>query len=84
VKLSLCLTKHYAMKAYGEVDVQSHIFFTSALAGGEWSASGTGRFAPRKTATGTHWIKGWVGPRAGLDDVEKTADLTGTRTPTPL
>jgi hypothetical protein len=21
VKLSLCLTKHYAMKAYGEVDV---------------------------------------------------------------
>jgi hypothetical protein len=25
----------------------------------------------RKEAPGTHWIGGWVGPRAGLDDVEK-------------
>jgi hypothetical protein len=38
-------------------------FFTSALDGGEWSASRPGRY--------THWIRGWVGPRAGLDDVEK-------------
>jgi hypothetical protein len=22
-------------------------------------------------APDTHWIRGWVGPRAGLDDVEK-------------
>jgi hypothetical protein len=28
--------KHYAMKAYGGVDVEIHIFLTSALAGGEW------------------------------------------------
>jgi hypothetical protein len=27
------------MKAYGGVDVYIHIFLTSALAGGEWSAS---------------------------------------------
>jgi hypothetical protein len=27
------------MKAYGGVDVQMHIFLTSALVGGEWSAS---------------------------------------------
>jgi hypothetical protein len=26
------------MKAYGGVDVWIHIFFASALAGGEWSA----------------------------------------------
>jgi hypothetical protein len=25
---------------------------------------------PRKKNTGTHWIGSWVGPRAGLDDVE--------------
>jgi hypothetical protein len=25
---------------------------------------------------GTHWIGGWVGPRAGLDDVEKIKLLT--------
>jgi hypothetical protein len=25
----------------------------------------------RKRAPGTHWIGGWVSPRAGLDDVEK-------------
>jgi hypothetical protein len=34
------------MKAYRGVDVQIHIFLTSALAGGEWSASRPGRFTP--------------------------------------
>jgi hypothetical protein len=32
------------MKAYGEVGVWTHIFLTSALVGGEWSASRPGRF----------------------------------------
>jgi hypothetical protein len=45
--------------------------FTSALDGGEWSALRPGRFTPREWAPGTHWIGGWVGPRAGLDAVEK-------------
>jgi hypothetical protein len=27
--------------------------------------------APRERAPGIHWIKGWVCPRTGLDDVEK-------------
>jgi hypothetical protein len=26
---------------------------------------------PEERARGTHWIGGWVGPRAGLDDMEK-------------
>jgi hypothetical protein len=26
---------------------------------------------PGERAPDTHWIRGWVGPRAGLDDVEK-------------
>jgi hypothetical protein len=42
-----------------------------ALVGGEWSASRTGRFTPGVRAPGTHWIGGWVDPRAGIDDVEK-------------
>jgi hypothetical protein len=36
-------------------------FLTLALVGGEWSAS----------LHGTHWIGGRVGPRAGLDAMEK-------------
>jgi hypothetical protein len=39
--------KHYAMKAYEGVDVYIHIFLTSALVGGEWSASRPCRFTPR-------------------------------------
>jgi hypothetical protein len=53
------------MKAYGGLDVLIHIFLTSALVGGEWSASRPCRFTP-----GTHLTGGWVGPRAGLDDAE--------------
>jgi hypothetical protein len=59
------------MKVYGGVDVQIHIFLTSALAGGEWSASRTDRFTQADRAPGTHWIGGWVNPRAGPDDLEK-------------
>jgi hypothetical protein len=42
---------------------------TSALDGGEWSASRPGRSTPREGARGTHWIGGWVVPRAVLDAV---------------
>jgi hypothetical protein len=61
------------MKVYGGVDVWIHVFLTSALAGGERSASrpGPGRFTTGEKAPSTHWIGGWVDPRAGLDDVEK-------------
>jgi hypothetical protein len=44
---------------------------TSALDGGEWSASRPGRFlSPGKDPLpSTHWLGGWVGSRAGLDAV---------------
>jgi hypothetical protein len=58
------------MKAYGGAGVQLRIFLTSALAGGEWSASHPGRFIPGERTPGTHWIGVWVDTRAGLDDVE--------------
>jgi len=37
---------------------------TSALVGGEWSATLSGRFIPRERDPGTHWIGGWVRPIA--------------------
>jgi hypothetical protein len=64
------------MKAYGEVDVLIHIFLTSALVGGESSASHPYHFTPEDRAPGTHWTGGWVDPRADLDDVEKRKFLT--------
>jgi hypothetical protein len=70
------------MKAYGGVDVHIHIFLTSALVGGEWSASRPGRLTRGERTRGTHWIGSWVDPRAGLDDVEKILDPMWTRTPT--
>jgi hypothetical protein len=59
------------MKAYGGVDVYIHIFLTSALDGDEWSASHPGRFTPKEIVPGSHWIGGWVGPRSGLENVER-------------
>jgi hypothetical protein len=68
------------MKAFRGMAVEVHIFLTSALAGGEWSVSRPGRFTP-----GSHWIKGWVGPRAGMDNVEKILGPIGALlTPTLL
>jgi hypothetical protein len=64
------------VKAHGGVDAQIHIFLTSEIAEGEWSASGPCRFTPGERAPGTHWIGGWVDPRADMDDVEKRKFLT--------
>jgi hypothetical protein len=47
-------------------------FFTSALAGGEWSASRPCHFTPGEETPAAHWIWGWVGPTAGMDDMEKS------------
>jgi hypothetical protein len=51
----------------GEWRCSSTHSLTSTLDGGEWSVSRPGRFTPRERGPGTHWIGGWVGPRAGLD-----------------
>jgi hypothetical protein len=73
------LIKHYAVKAYGGVDLRMHIVLISALFGGEWSASHPFRFAPGERAPGTHWRGGWVDPRTTLGDVEKRRFLTFPR-----
>jgi hypothetical protein len=60
------------MKAYlGEWRYSPTHSLTSALDGGEWSVSRSGRFTPRERTPDTHWIGGWVGPRAVLDTVVK-------------
>jgi hypothetical protein len=60
------------MKAYwGSGGRAPRILLTSALDGGEWSASRPSRFTTRESAPGTHWIGVWVGPRAVLDAVVK-------------
>jgi hypothetical protein len=64
------------MKAYGGLNVLIQVFLTSALVGGEWSASRSDRFIPREGAPGIHWIGGRVVPRTCLDDVEKRKLLT--------
>jgi hypothetical protein len=53
-----------------------HIFLTSTLAGGEWSASRPGRFTPVEKVPGTFSVGGSVGSRAGLDDLEKRKFFT--------
>jgi hypothetical protein len=70
------MLKHYAMKAYGGVDVQIHVLLTFALVGGKWSASCACRFNPGERSPSTHLLGGWVGPRAGLGGMKKRKFLT--------
>jgi hypothetical protein len=64
------------MKTYRGVDVQIHVFLTWTLAVGEWSASRPCRFTPEERNPDAHWIGGWMGPRAGLDCMQKRKFLT--------
>jgi hypothetical protein len=64
------------MKKYRGVNILIQVLLTSALDGGKWSASRSGCFKPERKAPGTHWIGGWVGPRTGLDEVERRKFLT--------
>jgi hypothetical protein len=72
VKLSLCFNRAPRHEGVlGEWRYSSTHSLTSALDGGEWSASRPGRFTPRERAPVIHWIGGWVGRRAVLDAVVK-------------
>jgi hypothetical protein len=57
------------MEAYWGSGDTAPLIVTSALDGGEWSASRPGSFTPTEKTLGTHWIGGWVGTRAVLDAV---------------
>jgi hypothetical protein len=69
------------MKAYGGVEMYTQVFLTSALVGGDWSASHTGIFTPRERTPGTHWIGDCVS-RSGSYGEIKIFDPTRIQTPT--
>jgi hypothetical protein len=72
IKLFLCFNwAPHHVGVLGEWRYSSTHSLTSALDGGEWSASRSGRFTPRERVPGTHGIGGWVGPRAVVDAVVK-------------
>jgi hypothetical protein len=64
--------KHYAMKAYGEVNVLLNAFLNSTQDGGEWLASRHCRFTPVIRTIGTHCMD----PRDGLDAGKKRKSLS--------
>jgi hypothetical protein len=71
------------MKTYGWMEVYLHAFLTSALDGGELSASSYGSFTPGERVPNTHCIGSWVGSRAGLDAVVKRKILAHCRETIP-
>jgi hypothetical protein len=71
LKLSLCLTNHYTMKAYWGMEVQLTHSLTTALDGGEWSASLPSRLTLRERTPSTNRSAGKLGPRASLNAVVK-------------
>jgi hypothetical protein len=54
-----------------EVEVKLHSFLILALDGSEWFTLCPSHFTPAKGSSVTHWIGGWVGPRANPDYLEK-------------
>jgi hypothetical protein len=60
--------RHECFRRMGGVDVQFHVYLSSALVRAEWSASRSGRLNP-----GTYWAGGCMRPRAGLDDTGKSS-----------
>jgi hypothetical protein len=58
------------------MDVYINILLISALVGVGWSVSRPGRFTLWEGVPGIHWIGAWVGPRTGLNYVEKRNILT--------
>jgi len=63
--------KYHGVKAFWGEEVQLYAFLTSVRDGCEWSVLHPGRFASGDRTLGTHWIGGWVSPRASLDAVVK-------------
>lgn len=72
VMLSLCLSRHEDVWGNGGIALP---FLALALDGGEWTASGTGRFTPWGRFSSVHWIRGWMSSRAHLDACAEEINL---------
>jgi hypothetical protein len=55
----------------GRMDVYSHVFLISALAGGEYSTSNPSWFNPQGKSPNIQWTGEWLHSRISLDDVER-------------
>jgi len=75
---------HHAMKAYwGSKVIAPRILDL----GSRWRrvvSFTSGRLTPSERTPGTHWIGGWVGPRAGLDTVSKRNISASAANRTPM
>jgi hypothetical protein len=77
------------MKMCGRVDVWIHVSFPSAIVGGEWSLSPSGRFTPEKRTRSYPSDKELGGPqsRSGRrreeDILEPIEDLSHSSSPVP-
>jgi hypothetical protein len=71
VKLSLCLIKHHAMKTLHEWGYSSNILDLGTRR--RWMASLMPwlSYLWGNILQHPHWIRGWMGPRASLDIMEK-------------
>jgi hypothetical protein len=47
------------------------LVYSSAI-GGEWAASHSCCFIPKETVSHSHWVGGWVDPRASLIVLEES------------
>jgi hypothetical protein len=75
VKLSLCLTKHYATKAYGGSGCIDSRFLDLGTSW-KWVVSFTLLPLYPEVNSGNRWIRGWVEPRADMNCIEKWKFLT--------
>jgi hypothetical protein len=71
------------METDGGVEVQLHLFLTSALDGGEWLASPSGRFTPEER-TRQPMARRLGGPRAGLNVMKRKTLLCRESNPDRL
>jgi hypothetical protein len=61
------LLRYHHVSAMGERRYSSYSLFNLALDGVSGQRHAPAALYPQERTTGTHWIGGWVGLRAGLD-----------------